>query len=197
MNPSWTRTVEPVLDPIDTTEAKLHARIPSADTSNDTVILSYIRSATKAAEDYMARGILTQTWKLVRDTFEDVMYLPMAAPLASVTSVKYYDVNGTLQTLATTVYDVDTVSRPGRIALATNQTWPSTVASRLAGVVEITYVVGFTSAALIPERIKQGIRMMVAYRIADREGGDASFDRAMKAAHACWDDRVNYIECTY
>jgi hypothetical protein len=146
MNPSWTRTVEPSLDPIDTTEAKLHARIPSADTSNDTVILSYIRSATKAAEDYMARGLLTQTWKLVLAirSRRDVSADGRTAAVGHVGQVLRRQ-RRRCRRSRRSVYDVDTVSRPGRIALATNQTWPTTVASRLAGVVEITYVVGFTS----------------------------------------------------
>jgi hypothetical protein len=53
----------------------------------------------------------------------------MAAPLQSVTTVKYYDASGVLQTLASTVYQVDTVSQPGRIVLAPTQIWPTVQAN--------------------------------------------------------------------
>jgi uncharacterized phiE125 gp8 family phage protein len=195
MTPSWVRTVDPTLLPIDLADAKLHMRM-TQDT-DDAAIQRCIKVATQTAEDYMSRGLLTQTWKLVLREFADTLYLPMAAPLQSVTSVKYYDANGTLQTLANTVYDVDTVSRPGRVTLAFNQVWPTTVAFRRAGRVEITYVVGWTAATAMPERIKQGIRMYVAYLSLDREGLEMGGEQARKAAEACWDDRVRYIEPTY
>jgi uncharacterized phiE125 gp8 family phage protein len=192
MTPSWTRTVDPILLPIDLADAKLHLRM-TQDT-DDAAIQRYIKVATQTAEDYLSRGLLTQTWKLVLADFLTVMYLPMAAPLQSVTTVKYYDTAGTLQTLNNTVYDVDLVSRPGRIALAFGQAWPATVSAKRTGRVEITYVVGWTTAVAVPERIKQGIRMYVAYLSLDREGLEMGGEQARHAAEACWDDRVRYIE---
>lgn len=191
MRIDWTRTVNPVIRPISTTEAKQQARIPSDDEIG--LIQSYIDAATQAAEDYLGRGLLTQTWKLNLDRFADILWLPMAAPLQSVTSVKYYDTTGTQQTLATSVYDVDTVSRPGRILLKAGQSWPAVQGNRLANHVEVIYVVGWTTADTVPERIKQGIRCYVSYLFEDRDGLDDA-TRAKAAAEACWEDRIIWRE---
>jgi len=190
---SWTLVTAPAVEPVLLAEARDHAKYSQTD--NDAALGRFLVAARQAAEDYLGRGLITQTWKLVLQDFHNVMYLPMAAPLQSVTTVKYYDVNGTLQTLANTVYDVDTNSRPGRVCLAFNQTWPALVAVRRAGKVEITYVVGYgADGTFVPERIKQGIRMYIGYLDADREGMDTASDKARLAAESCWSDRVRWIE---
>jgi uncharacterized phiE125 gp8 family phage protein len=197
---AWTRVTAPAVEPINLIAAKAQARITHE--NSDELLSGYITMAREAAEDYMARGLFTQTWQLVRDRFADVMSLPMAAPLqndalaspSTAPVVQYYDVNGVLQTLATTFYTVDTVSRPGRIVRAPAQAWPALQADRLSGAVLITYVVGWTDVADIPERIKQGIKMYVAYLDADREGMHDYAAQARASAEACWSDRVYYVE---
>jgi len=184
----WIQTLAPTIEPLSVAEAKAQARITHA--VEDGLFDSYIKTARGAAEDVLARGLLTQTWKLTGPAFADVIWLPMAAPLQSVTSVKYYDPAGVLQTLATTVYTVDTVSRPGRVVRAPLQTWPTVQSDRLSGPVEITYVVGWTAKELIPERIRQGLRSYVTYLDCDRDGLEEYGVRAKEAAEACWTDRV-------
>lgn len=187
---AWIRTVEPAIEPITVDEAKLQARITH--TTEDALFFSWIRTARQAAEDYLSRGLLTQTWKLTLDRFVEVIALPMAAPLQSAT-VAYYDSTGVLTTLAPTVYLVNTTSRPGCIERAPSQSWPAVQSDRW-GAVEITYVVGWTTADLVPETIKQGIRAYVAYLECDREGADGT--AALQAAHSLWSDRVWWTEPT-
>ena len=77
-------------------------------------------------------------------------------PLSSVTSVKYYDSDNTLQTLDSSVYLVDTYSEPGTITLAPNQSWPS-VKDRV-NAVQVEYVAGYgTSSSDVPEEARQTI----------------------------------------
>lgn len=197
----WALVTPPVMDPLTTDEAIAQARAP--DNGELGVLLGYIKAATGAAEQHMSRGLLTQTWKFVCATFADLMWLPMAAPLQSVATVKYYDLDGVLQTLATTYYDVDTTSRPGRITRAANKQWPGLQADKQSGRVEITYVVGWASADLVPERIKQGLRLYVAYMHYDREGAAQTFggrdlgQSARVAAEACWSDVVYWKPPAY
>lgn len=202
MRASWALITAPTVEPVTLAEAKQHARILYD--SDDAVLDGYIRTAREAAEEALQRGLYTQTWKLSLSHFAEVMYLPMAAPLqndagppSTVPIVQYYDANGTLQTLGTTYYTVDTTSRPGSIVRAPSQSWPTLQSDRQSSRVFITYVVGWTSVALIPERIKQGIRTYVAYLDCDREGLEESADRAMTAAMNCWLDRVSWIEPTH
>lgn len=188
---SWALVTGPTTEPITLADAKQQARITQP--NDETIITEYIAAAREQAEEYMNRGLVTQTWQLTLDWWYDVMYLPRAAPLQSVTTVQYYDTTGTLQTLAASVYDVDLVSRPGRVVLKPNQVWPALQSTPYTPRVIITYVIGWTSAASIPERIKQGIRMYVAYLDSDREGLEDA-EKARAAAEACWSDRVYWIE---
>lgn len=188
---SWVRSVEPAQEPVTLLEVKQHARILY--NTDDAVLSRFIRTAREAAEEAMNRGLFTQTWQLTTECFAEVMYLPMAVPLQSAT-VQYYDTDGALQTLAPTFYTVDTTSRPGSIARAANQSWPSLQTDRRAPRVVVTYVVGWALVAAIPERIKQGIRSYVAYLDCDREGLEEKQDMALKAAQNCWLDKIEWIE---
>lgn len=191
----WNLTTAPALEPFTVEEAK--AQIRSVQNQEDGLVQSYIKAARQAAEDYLSRGLLTQTWTLALSDFTPIIPLPMAAPLASVTSVKYYDVDGVQQTLATTYYDVDTRSRPGRITLKDGQSWPSIQSGRRSNRIEIAYVVGYTSRDLIPEAIRQGMRIYIGYMDADRNGLEPDGKRALEVAKLFWMDRVFYTPPVY
>lgn len=192
----WALVSGPAEEPITLDQAKRQARITHDD--ENALILSYITAGRQRAEECLGRGLLTQTWTLTLGMWADQIWLPMAAPLqndpaatpSTAPIVQYYDATGTLQTLASTVYTVDRVSRPGRLVRAPNQVWPVLQADRWTGRVVITYVVGWTAPAQIPERILQGIRVYVGYLDSDREGLDTDGERARQAAEACWTDRV-------
>jgi uncharacterized phiE125 gp8 family phage protein len=191
----WKQSTAPVLSAVTVEDAKDHLRI--TDNTSDGAVAQFIAAATEEAEQYMGRGLLTQSYTLVLDWFVNEVELPMAAPLQSVTSVKYYDDDGTQQTLATIYYDTDTVSRPGKVVLKPGQSWPSVQSERRNGRVEIIYVVGWTSPELIPERIKQGIRQYVAYLELDRDGLEPLALQAKQAAERCWSDRVYWTPPTW
>jgi uncharacterized phiE125 gp8 family phage protein len=188
MSAQWQVSVAPTSEPVSLTEAKQHAKITQ--TNDDATLRRYIQTARETAEDYMGRGLYTQTMVCNLDEFDDLIWLPRAAPLQSVTTVKYYDTAGVQQTLSATYYTVDTVSRPGRIVRAANQSWPALQLPRYAGRIEITYVVGFSTVAAIPERIKQGIRMYITHLDGDREGAG----EIPAGVKACWQDKVEWIE---
>lgn len=187
---AWSLTTAPALEPFSVLEAK--AQIRSVQNHEDALVNSYIKAARTACEEYMGRGLLTQTWTLSISEFVDVIPLPMAAPLQSVTFVKYYNTDGTLTTMATSNYVVDTISRPGCVALAAGESWPSIQSNRQVNRVQIAYVVGWTSASLIPESIRQGLRLYIGYLDADRDGLEPGGEQALKVAHRFWSDRVFY-----
>ncbi len=179
----WQLVAGPTTEPITDAFAKLHAGITGTD--DDTLITAYVKASRQAAENYLNRGLFTQTWKIQLSEFAEIVWLPMASPLASISSVTYYDTAGALQTLASTYYIADTVSEPGRMLRAPDQAWPSTQSDRSMPIT-ITYVVGQSTAAAIPEIVKQGILMHVAYLDAHRMG-DPNSDAARRAAEHCWD----------
>src|SRR5262249_30226628 len=85
-------------------------------------------------------------------------------------------------------------TRPGSIVRAANTVWPTLQPDRYANSVFITYVVGWTTAASIPERIKQGMRLYITYCDVDRDGLIIDGERAREGAELCWDDRVPFID---
>jgi uncharacterized phiE125 gp8 family phage protein len=147
---SLTVTVAPNLEPIILTEAKAWLRITSSD--DDVPIGLMIKSARQWIESYLKRALITQTivWRL--DCGLKDLFVPLGK-LQSVSSITYLDEDGASQTLATSVYDVDIYSDPGKITLAYDQTYPST---RVAvNNVTITFVAGYgTPSASIPEVIR-------------------------------------------
>ena len=191
MNVAWSLQTAPTVEPLTTDEAKLQLRI--TDTTDDTAIARRIKAARAQAEQYLMRGLITQTWKYAQDAFSDEMLLPMAAPLASVTSVKYYDASGVQQTLATTYYLVDTLSEVGRVCLAPLQSWPSVQADRPLAV-EIIYVLGYATAALVPPDIVDAVCLFLGDRQEYRQqtllgGGLTSLPNgaeALLAPHRRW-----------
>ncbi len=187
----WSLVTGPVLEPLELEDAKLHANILQND--DNALVASSITAARESAQAFLSRALYTQTWQLQLEAFADVIWLPMAAPLqnsavanpATVPVVQYYDTAGALQTLASTVYTVDTISEPGRLLKAPNQSWPSTQSDRVFPVL-ITYVCGWTTVDAIPETIKQGMRFAVAAFWADRTGGSADSTAALLAAENLW-----------
>jgi len=63
---------------------------------------TYLVSAIKQAEAYTRRAIDPATWEVFLDSFFDFTF--DVAPINAITSVKYYDVDNVLQTLASTEY---------------------------------------------------------------------------------------------
>src|SRR5437763_16301306 len=131
-----TLVTPPAIEPVTLAEAKLFARIPSADTSEDATTTSFITAARQWAEDWRGQSFISQTWDYFLDQFPrwydaytlDGGFTPFGAqswfgsssfgrreppillprpPLQSVTSVKYTPYNASQQTLDPATYQVD------------------------------------------------------------------------------------------
>jgi uncharacterized phiE125 gp8 family phage protein len=150
--------------PVTLSDAKLHCKVDAAD--EDTLITSLITVASELAEQYTGAALMTQTWELSLDAFPDALELTRI-PVQSVTSVKYYDTSGVLQTLSNTLYTVDLSddNNSAYIVPAYNTTWPDTRAQINAVVVR--YVAGYTT---VPEPIKQWMKIAIATMYKFREG---------------------------
>jgi uncharacterized phiE125 gp8 family phage protein len=162
------RTVPPAVEPVTLAEAKAACRASADVFDEDGLIEILVSAARERGEGWTGRGWYTQTWVQVASTWAEALELQMAAPLQSVTSVKYYDSDGVLQTLSTSVYAVDTASQPGRIFLKPDQSWPSLDGSRATWRVEVTYVVGWTTVADVPAMFKLGTLMTVVHNFENR-----------------------------
>ena len=154
--------------PFEVNEIKDHPALRISGTEQNAILDKMINSAVTAYEDYTEQILCRSTWDLYLEEFDDPIWTP--APLASVSSVKYYDTSNAQQTLSTDYYEVDiTNSLYGRIGLKYGQSWPS-IYDRFDAVI-IQFLAGYASAAAIPQQIKDGL----LYKIQELYyGGDMS-----------------------
>ena len=134
----------------------------SSEDYDDTLLL-YAQAATKQAEDYCRRAFITQTWQLMLNSTQvkDIITLPRAAPLQSITSVKVYNDAGTATTESASLYFADTYTEPGRIILYPTASWRYT--RDLNGML-IEYVCGYGDFDTdVPTPIKTAIIEAAAY----------------------------------
>jgi uncharacterized phiE125 gp8 family phage protein len=157
---------EPSVEPVSVDEAKLHLRVDIA-TEND-LITRLIAVARRHSEQLSGKAFITQTLAggLSGWPRDGVIRLPYM-PLQSVTSITYVDADGDTQTLAETVYGVDT--KLGLIYLKNNQSWPTT-ALRDYDPITVTWVAGYGDAAAdVPDAYKQAILLLVGHWFENRE----------------------------
>ena len=147
--------------PLTVNEVKEHLRITN--TGEDNYINNLIKTATKSTEKYLNRALLTQTYDLYLDRWENVIQLPFP-PLVSVTSVTY-NVN---QTLATSLYKVVNSAEPGYIQRAYDTSYPTL--DNIPDAIVIRYICGYgEDAEDIPEDIRHALLLQVGDMYAHRE----------------------------
>lgn len=176
MPSALTIVTPPAVEPVLLAEAKDYLRVTDGD--SDVTISNLLTAARLYAETFTRRALITQTWKITADSFPSkasryqngqytsTVYpgqgflLPMP-PAQSVTSITYYDADNTLQTLSSSLYQVDALGEPARVIPNPNSLWPTTY-TRL-NAVTLTYVCGYgASGASVPQGIRQAILILTS-----------------------------------
>jgi len=155
----------PATTAISLAEAKAFLRVDSDYDDDDSYITSLIGVATNVVEQFTRRRLITQTYNIYYDEFPPFMDLQVGN-VASVTHVKYYDTNNTLQTLDTSEYDVDIRVKPGRIYQAEDGNFPNTY--ERANSVEVEFVVG-SAASDVEDAIKQAMYIVIGRYYENRQ----------------------------
>lgn len=155
----------PATTAISLAEAKAFLRVDSDYDDDDAYITSLIGVATNVVEQFTRRRLITQTYNIYYDEFPPFMDLQVGN-VASVTHVKYYDTDNTLQTLNTSEYDVDIRVKPGRIYQAEDGNFPSTY--ERANSVEVEFVVG-SAASDVEDAIKQAMYIVIGRYYENRQ----------------------------
>lgn len=171
----------PTAEPVSIAEAKQYLRVTS--TIEDDRIADLIASAREDLDGnagWLGRAIMPQTWDFTLDHLPPRHLTPMyqtrrsalaieipLPPLQSVTAVTYLDQDAATQTLSTEVYAAVTKTEPGEIVLLQGQSWPLT--AQQPDAVTIRFVAGYTK---VPQKIRNIIFSIVAWRFENREGGD-------------------------
>jgi len=137
-------------------EAKLHLRVDHSD--EDALITMYIAAAENICRAKTQRAIAITTFQLALDSFPDGPMELQFAPLVSVESVKYFDIDGVQRTIDPADYILDKVSEPGWIAPGFGLTWPVTQTRMNA--VTVDYTAGYAN---VPEELKAWMLLVIAY----------------------------------
>jgi len=155
----------PSLEPITLAQAKVFLSVDGTD-END-LITHIIKAARWSAETYLNKKLITTEMELYLDSLPEKIQVNYG-PVQSITTVKYYDSDNSLQTLDSANYDTDTVSEPARITISSTGSYPS-VYSRTNAVV-IAYDTGYGDAASdIPEDIISAIYLIIKHLYDNRD----------------------------
>ena len=162
---SFEITSDPTTPLLTTAEAKTHLKVDT--TADDTYIDNLISAATQSAEKFTNRFFINTDLKQYGDTWSDIATL-FKSPVNSVTHIKYYDSDDSLQTLASSVYLTDLVSKPAKITLKVNQDFPNLSGRAMA--VEVKYVVGTgEDVDSVDDLIKQAVNLTVGHWYQNRQ----------------------------
>jgi uncharacterized phiE125 gp8 family phage protein len=187
------QTTAPAVEPVTAAELRTFLR-ETATGLPDAEANAFIAEAREYIEEMSGLALITQTWLVALDSWPAgksewwdgvrqgsivELYGPSSYsdialpryPLQSIAGVNVYDEDGnaTAVTVAS-VFDVDTYSAPGRIALKRGATWP--VALRAINAIEITYVAGYGDAASdVPATLRGAVKKMAGSLYAHRGDG--------------------------
>ena len=151
--------------------------------------------AARSLEDDARRLLLTGTVIEYYDVWPwdylDVWH-PSRAPVASFTSVKYYDTSNILQTWAAANYEVDLVNEPARVIVAELATLTSPNIDQRLNAVLIEYECGYgaTAASLNAETIN-AIFVKSAYLYA--RGRELGAMADAEAVERCWQNEIRRL----
>lgn len=163
----WKILTQPAEEPVTLAEAKAHLNIPSALTDWDSLITRQIATARQYVEDYLGACLVTTTIQEYFDEFPCDWLELSRFPISAVTHVKYTDSAGEQKTWTSTLYNIDKVSKQGRIAPKPAQTWP--INDDSLNSIEVQYVAGFGAAADVPAIYKDAILLTVGHLFENRE----------------------------
>jgi uncharacterized phiE125 gp8 family phage protein len=163
----------PAAEPISLAEFKLAARVTNA--AEDTLITALIiPAARRRYETDTRRQVVTATYDyflgdfpLRRSGEESRIEIPLP-PLASITSVKYVDVDGVLQTFDSASYKVTQGKEPGQVYPAADAQWPDTQSTLIDERVQIRFVAGRAVGSVDPVD-KMAIQLLALHWFENRE----------------------------
>jgi len=201
---SYRLITAPAAEPVSVSEAKTFLRVDGSE--EDTLIGTLIASARRAAEEYMKRALITQTWELTMDGFVETEELSEGwsvgptpdyfggggviqlsrQPIRAVVSIKTYNLANTESTVSAGAYTLDVAT--GQILLNSGQTWPSDLRDHCA--VKVNFTAGYGDAGTdVPAPIRQGIQqhVMAMYEsrmCADMPAGSMALYDSFRTAEA-------------
>jgi len=136
-------------------------------TADDTLIDNLIKAATESCQIYTNQYFMTTIVEQYSDTWAE-FYTLYKSPVSEITHIKYYDSDDTEQTLASSNYILDDVSKPARIGISVKGSLPN-LANRI-NAIHVKYTVGYGSASTdVPDGIKQAVLLTLGNWYENRQ----------------------------
>ncbi len=148
----------PAAEPLSLVEVKDHLSVE--DTDHDPLLAGFLVSVREGLDGWdgtMGRALMTQTWDMQIGAFARKIEIPLP-PLQSITSVKYFDTSDVEQTVASTVYRVETAG--GFIERIDGQSWPSDVRTQDLPIT-IQFVAGYGDFNDVPQPIRTAMLLLI------------------------------------
>jgi uncharacterized phiE125 gp8 family phage protein len=176
------QTSPPVSEPISRADAKTHLKVDITD--DDLLIDDLITAARQYAESETRRSLITQSWRLVLDSWpgpatlgvpwgrtyslrSDAILLEMGT-VQSVVSITYLALDGTTQTVAAADYIADLSCPLTRITPTFGKIWPANVMPQI-GSVKVDYTAGYGGAGAVPSGIRRWMLLRIGALYENRE----------------------------
>jgi uncharacterized phiE125 gp8 family phage protein len=153
----------PTTEVLTVEDVKNHLRIVTEDTDYDDLIPLWIKAARERAELYLRMLLIAREVVIYADMF-DIEFELNIYPINSITHIKYYDGDNTLQTLAASNYITDLISEIPRIEF---ENIPQVYDRYNA--VQVTVNAGYSTVAAVPQQIKQAMLILIAHFDQNRE----------------------------
>lgn len=192
----WSYLIPPAVCPLHRDEVKGWLRVDSTD--QDTLIDALILAGVSYVQNVTSRQLVTAKLKQTRDLWPlvvsnyytlgrpDTLYpAPIPGreywrpdafaidlerpPCQSIVSIDYLGGDGTNQTVDPTVYTLDIISEPARVAPAFGKIWP--VAKFQINAISISYIAGWLTRLLFVDNASAGDTIQAVGR--DYANGDA------------------------
>lgn len=165
-----TSSGRPTNYPLSLSEVKTHLRVDHTD--EDAYIQALIKAVNTRVEGFLGRPLLNTQFQWKLDGFpatDNCLYFPQP-PLVSVDSINYLaSSDGNSTNWGSTYYNVDTVSQPGRLEPAYEETWPTNV-RYVNNTVTIKFTAGYGSVSTdVPEDIRLGMKLILGHAYENRQ----------------------------
>lgn len=158
-----------VVEPIDVDYVHRHTQIVADDTDVDLWIQDNIPAARRLVEKDLGWSLVAKPVEMVFDQFPVERELEIQGPIASVTSLSWFDTNNAETTVSTSAYYADTWSIPGRVILTYGSVWPTGTRPQIAG--RLRWIAG---ASAIDDRYRTAMALVLTHWFANRGDGNAN-----------------------
>ncbi len=160
-------TVKPEGNPLSVFEAKRQLRLEPDDTDQDDHVADLCGAAHRKIERELGYPILLQTRETHLSKFPCGSIWLGGGDSPSILSIRYRDSQNVVQTLDPSRYSLDAVSRVAQVYPAPSATWPSTVNTPSAVVVE--WRAGWEKPSDVPEDLIHAMKLLVGHWDQNRE----------------------------